>query len=224
MHPSSHLTGGVSVYGKTSKAAMLHGAHAWLAPRRWDCWLPTPCPARPCRLCRLLLPLQPSTALLTGVGRLEPQQLRAQPMAGRRAAWAALLGGLAALRLALGATTERPPPELPSTELDATASDVAELLDALNRTQGSETKSITITLLGGRRRPLRQLPRLICAPLSGKTASLGIQASSLLSSCTSCLHDRRCQAPHQRLLSRRHIATHTSALHQTPACLPACRR
>ncbi|PRW58787.1 kinase isoform B [Chlorella sorokiniana] len=63
-------------------------------------------------------------------------------MAGGRAACAL---GLLCL-LALGATAERPPADLPATELSQTVSSVAELLGALNRTGGSD-RSVTITLL-----------------------------------------------------------------------------
>lgn len=87
------------------------------------------------------------------------------PMAGRKAACAAVLGWLVALGLALAATAEHPAQELPTTELNETASSVSELLGALNRTQGSD-KSITITLLSEPRRlpPLAQLPhRIRCA-------------------------------------------------------------
>ena len=133
-------------------------------------------------------------------------------MAGRRAAWAGLLGGLAALGLALGATVERPPSELPGTELDATASDVAELLDALNRTQGSD-KSLTITLLGGRQLPL-------ALPIAPGDSCFGIQPSALLSSTPSCHRDWKCQAPRPRLLSTSPHCNATPSLNQTAACLP----
>lgn len=73
------------------------------------------------------------------------------PMAGRKAACAAVLGCLVALGLALAATAEHPAQELPTTELDETASSASELLGALNRKQGSD-KSLTITLLGKPRR------------------------------------------------------------------------
>lgn len=69
-------------------------------------------------------------------------------MAGPRARWAAALGCLLALGLAVGAADHAP--QLPATEEQKAASSAAELLQAINRTQGHD-RSVTITLLGPRR-------------------------------------------------------------------------
>lgn len=137
-------------------------------------WLPSALHSVPRTAARPLLPCH-----CTNLPPKAPLPLRPSPaMAGTQACWAAALGCLLGLGLVWG--------QLPATEVQEAASSAAQLLQALNRTQG-HGRSVTITLQGwaqppppppptglNRRTPACRIPALQSGACSWRNALCGV--------------------------------------------------